>query len=517
MTHKSDFSSTNLHNSEKTSNGEGPLPFQPVRLTWDHVREFLFEKIFITTPSNYYKEHPKWPGLVGLELEAIPLDISEPSPTGTKDHRIVIPNDKGNIRLAQKEGNLRRVLLGAAQKHAWEPRFEESTPSESSPLLSLNLGHEDQVTFEPGGQLEISTKPYPCLNQAAERLIHVQAQLDAALAEQSLELLHLGINPWLSPEEIGLQMLKPRYQAMTRYFGSINEGIGLRMMRQTCTVQVNLDFGPDEATLAKRLLAAQFIAPFATSIFAYSPYVDGKKTSFKSMRAEIWQRIDPSRTGFLPTDKILQALNREACVGEFEHFLANSQVVFIPALQYEVPRKPLKFADWLGQGYKGIFPTLDDLKVCLSLLFPEVRTRGFIELRSIDCQARIWQFVPAAFYCGLLYDSENLDLILEELAALSARDSNLQNFWSNSRFGLQDPFNAKMADKLMGMSLSGISRLPKCFRSERLRKDLQTYYGYFTQRARTPADDLLDICQQRGQATPRLGDIRALEARWTEI
>ncbi len=41
---------------------------------------------------------------------------------------------------------------------------------------------------------------------------------------------------------------------------------GRRMMRQTCTMQVNLDFGSSEEMLAKRYVAANLIAPFATAI-----------------------------------------------------------------------------------------------------------------------------------------------------------------------------------------------------------------------------------------------------------
>ena len=117
----------------------------------------------------------------------------------------------------------------------------------------------------------------------------------------------------------------------------------------------------------------------------------------------------------------------------------------------------------------------------------------------------------------MLYDPENLDLVIEELLTLKNRDAKLTHFWSNSRFGLQDPDNAKLATKVMELSLAGISRLPKCFRSESLLRNLQTYFDHFTIRGRTPADDLLDICKQRGQASPRLGDLRALEARWSEI
>ena len=92
-------------------------------------------------------------------------------------------------------------------------------------------------------------------------------------------------------------MNKPRYKAMDAYFSSLS-AYGRRMMRQTFTVQVNMDFGDDESTLVKRFLASQYLAPFMTAVFANNPIVDEKLTEFKSFRSQVWQHIDPTRTGF---------------------------------------------------------------------------------------------------------------------------------------------------------------------------------------------------------------------------
>ncbi len=164
-------------------------------------------------------------------------------------------------------GELVPVLRQLSQAKGWKTQNQDETPD--APLLKIELPQSDLISFEPGGQIEFSSVPYPCLEQACERMRHVFVELDEGLEQHGLKRVELGINPFASVDEIGLQMTKPRYRAMDKHFSSYWPE-GRRMMRQTCTLQVNLDFGPDEATLWRRYLVSQLMAPFATAIFANS-------------------------------------------------------------------------------------------------------------------------------------------------------------------------------------------------------------------------------------------------------
>ncbi len=480
---------------------KGPNTFQQQqssRLQADDVLRYISEKVFVTTPSSYYANYPKWPGLVGLEIEMLPLV-------------------KGNAFppiLAKRNQALEDALITASKNAGWQTHYDDD-PANKNKILSIDLGEQDQITFEPGGQLEISTKPYPCLTQAVERLSHLQNMLDQGLEQNGLEITQIGMNPWYSPKEIGLQIPKARYHAMTEYFGNINAGVGLRMMRQTCTVQVNLDFGPDESTLAKRYLAAQVLAPFAGAIFAFSPYCDGKLTEFRSMRIDVWQKIDRGRTGFPKhLNEIAQRLDQASCVqGYFELFM-NSPVVFVTGLHYEVPERTLTFKDWLTHGYKGIFPNYDDLKTCLSLLFPEVRARGFLELRSIDCQARPWQIVPAVFYTALLYDEQSLNSLVS-WADEFLRKNSLEETWAKARYGLREADLAAHVQHIMELAISGFDRLPSCFHGQRAKERLVAFYQNFTELGVTPADALIKKCKKNGVRVPGIAELNALNDEWT--
>ncbi len=67
------------------------------------------------------------------------------------------------------------------------------------------------------------------------------------------------------------------------------------------------------------------------------------------------------------------------------------------------------------EGFEGYFPDFRDFETHLSLHFPEVRARGFLELRSMDAQMSAWHSVPASFCCALIYDDQSLEEVVEEI------------------------------------------------------------------------------------------------------
>src|SRR5687768_7329141 len=72
------------------------------------------------------------------------------------------------------------------------------------------------VTFEPGGQVELSGPP-ASLAQACDDLSDDLLAIDGALRDHGLGLVALGLDPLRAPRHINP---KPRYRAMADYFGT---------------------------------------------------------------------------------------------------------------------------------------------------------------------------------------------------------------------------------------------------------------------------------------------------------
>lgn len=464
----------------------------PVSL--DLVDRYIFDKVFPLRPGEYCKKYPKWPGQVGLEIEMMPL-ISEGG------HSRLMPMHSGEV-------SLDKLLVKVAKSQAgWEIERDVH----SGKILRVKLDKADQLTFEPGGQLEFSSAPYPCLSDALKRMREVQAVLDQFADNLGIRIQQGGINPWQTTDEIGLQMDKPRYQGMTRYFNRIGP-YGVRMMRQTCTIQINLDFGPDEQTMMKRFMLSQLLAPFATAIFANSPCVDGKLTDKKSYRSYIWQHVDGKRTGFDPKLSELGINSHKTqLVEHYREYILGASVVFIEPKNFETPPADFSFKDWIQNGYDGIFPTVKDFETHLSLHFPEVRLRGFLELRSMDAQSRIWQSVPAGFNTSLFYDEQTCDEALEILLPLHGRQN---EFWKKSSYGFADDEVFELSQKIFKLSMEGLQRLPSCFREEFEDKKMSTFWDKFTARRRSPADDMIDIVTSKNKVPDDVFTI--LDDMWTQ-
>ncbi len=445
--------------------------------------EHVYQKVFPLRPADYCTKYPKWPGLVGLEVEMLPLWTR--SMNRSKPETVPLFANPGLVPMLESLKDSQPV---------WRFNYQPDDPTH---LLTIHLEDSDMVSFEPGGQLEFSTRPYPCLSEAVERMESIQAVLDDAAKKVGIDIIQVGMNPWLTVEEIGLQMTKPRYRAMDEYFTQENP-FGRRMMRQTCTIQVNLDFGGNEEILAKRYLLANLLAPFATAMFANSPFLDGQPNGFMSNRGRTWQHMDDSRTGFPDLDNVTSKLSRKACVQTYFDFMMNGRVVFIESLNYRVMDGKLRFRDWVEHGFEGVKPTLKDLQTHLSLQFPEVRARGFMELRSLDCQPRFWQVAPAAFYVALLYNDTALEAGLELLLPFRPR---LMEFWQHSIKGLHHPELAKTAKKIMQIAQDGFSRLPPCFQGADTSRIFNGFVHHFTEHGLTPADEILRVYHAEGGLT----------------
>lgn len=403
------------------------------------------------------------------------------------------------------EASLTEALAQIAKaKSDWQVNFSEGQ------IRSLTIGAGDGITFEPGGQVEISTRPLSGYKAAIDHFSKLRSELFNSLEAYGIFLYCAGMNPWLSLEQIGLQMQKPRYRAMDEFFARIGP-FGHQMMRQTSTVQINLDYGRDETSLVKRYLAANLLAPIATGIFANSPFSNGQANSLKSYRARIWQGLDDSRTGFPDLEALSKKMDKESvCDVYFDRLLA-CEVPFLEKLNSTCPSKPLTLAEWIEHGYEGLKPDLDDFQLHMSLYFPEVRLKGFFEIRSVDMQNPVWLSCPVLFYTTLLYDEKSIDNVINLLAPYI---NDYGQLWQASTRGLADARLAKLSRIIMGEALDGYSRLGQEHRCELSYQRLKVFAEHFTDQARCPADDWLDLHNGRMDASLKIDTVVSLEDKW---
>ena len=135
----------------------------------------------------------------------------------------------------------------------------------------LDVPGGGRLTVEPGGQVELSSRPHagagPAIEATAAGVEGLRSALDAAGVHTSA----LGLDPARPNRRI---VSSPRYDAMEAYFEG-DGGAGLSMMCATASVQVNLDLG-DPADLVRRWRVAHTLGPVLVAAFANSPLAVGR-------------------------------------------------------------------------------------------------------------------------------------------------------------------------------------------------------------------------------------------------
>lgn len=443
------------------------------QITLDGCRSFVASRLL--TPKPYPQDNPTSaiPGRIGIELEAFPYVKSTASPHG------VLP-----VKLNGGDKPLAQALVQVCQRHGGVPKYWTSTFAASDPvkeIQEIRFPDGDALYFEPGGQVEISTIPCDNLEEAQNKLHMLQGILAEVTQEYGIHFLQCGTHPWSTTSEIGNQLNKPRYRAMEEYFNAIGP-YGKQMMLQTCALQVNLDLGADDATQIRRLAACSLLAPFATALFANSPVIAGTQTGHSSHRGFLWQQLDPARTGIVPLYEALDTMQNTMLTDRYLDFGLAAPLIYINALGARVLPREWTLAYWLSNPIDGIHPDDADIANHFSLLFPEVRPKGYIELRSVDAPPVEWQMVPACFYTGLLYNDAYLDRVLELLSPIRNRINALFN---SAIYGLDSGLLFSIAQQLMRFSIDGFSQLPDHFTGIVLQQQMITFYEHFTLQRKT--------------------------------
>ncbi|MDP9382130.1 MAG: glutamate-cysteine ligase family protein [Chloroflexota bacterium] len=338
------------------------------------------------------------------------------------------------------------------------------------------------LSFEPGGQVELSPPPGATARAALETIRELTDRLHQCVAPHGVLLLSTGVNPWSSCDDLGLQTDRPRYRAMQSHFDAIGAA-GRRMIRQTASLQVCLDFGSGEAARERWELVNR-AGPALTAAFANSPVLEGTPTGWCSARSAIWQDVDPSRTGF-----------DGAQVGEVDPVDAYLEFALlaeaIPLTRRESESAPpfrLPFGEWLARG--DARPDADDLAHHLTTLFPPVRPHGYLEVRYIDALPGRWRALPVCLLAVLVYDPEARRAAL---SALSTPVRPVTEQWrSAAALGMRDEFLRQHACDLFDIALAGMRRLPAGYLPHDASSLVEEYRERYPASGSCPADDLVD-------------------------
>jgi glutamate--cysteine ligase len=330
------------------------------------------------------------------ELEAYFHDAGKPRERwriGTEYEKVGIDRSSGKAIPYFGPRGVDRILRELIDRYGWEPEEQEGH------IIALTRD-KAQITLEPGGQIELSGEPcdsihctYGEFTQHIRELLEVSEPLDVVF-------LGLGMQP-VSPVSEIEWVPKKRYRIMGPYMPKVGS-LGQRMMKQTATVQANIDYLDEKDAMAK-FRTGMGLAPVLIAMFANSPISEGRLNGYRSFREHIWTDTDKSRSGLLSF-----AFAPDVSFARYVEYALDVPMYFIIRNHDYIDMTGMTFRHYLDYGYRGERATLEDWADHLTTLFPETRIKRYIEIRSADSQPPELMPALSALIKGAFYDSDCL-------------------------------------------------------------------------------------------------------------
>ncbi len=304
--------------------------------------------------------------------------------------------DEATLSVAPYEGarGVSALLYRLISENGWAP------VTEGSSLIGLSRD-SSHLSIEPGGAVEIATRPHTSLDGLLAETAELTAELSSAAHHLSRRLLCMGYHPTETKEDVAL-VPKRRYHLMYPIMGRTG-ALGQEMMKLTASVQVTLDFSSEEDAMRKYALACRLV-PICIALSANSPFRQGARLPYASFRSHIWTHTDPKRTG-LPSGMPEHARS----FTDYVAWALEAPVYFLERQGQLIPHPGSSFRHLLiGEGGLENTPSLGDWELHLSTLFPWVRLRSYLELRAFDMVPPPLQYAIIALVHGLFYHPDGL-------------------------------------------------------------------------------------------------------------
>lgn len=261
-------------------------------------------------------------------------------------------------------------------------------------LVGLNDGVV-YITLEPAAQIEVSIIPLDSLEKISNVYSEFLSRINAVLSEYNYSLVTKGYQPKSLVDDLEL-IPKDRYEMMDSYF--LSKGNKARyMMRGSASVQVNIDY-IDEKDFALKFRLANILSPLFYLLTDNADVFEGKAYNGYSLRSWVWEQVDESRCGFYDFTTF----------EEYAEWIYSTEPIFIINDKEEFTSRKTNeeiFSD------KEL--SRDHIKHIFSMVFPNVRVKQFIEIRTGDSLPFDLMIGYAAFIKGLFYNKRAVDKLNE--------------------------------------------------------------------------------------------------------
>ena len=255
------------------------------------------------------------------------------------------------------------------------------------------------ITIEPAAQIEISMAPTSSIAAVEDEYESFALRLKNILEEAEYSVALHGYHP--SSKALDLELIpKPRYHYMDEYFSSLPGMHAQRMMRASTSLQVSIDFA-DECDAVRKTRLATLLGPVFSYITDNCPVYEGEPNTLPLRRLQIWREVDNARCGVIPG-----LFDEDFGFAKYADWLLSTPPIFITR-NGEHATGSLTAA----RAYADAPMTQDDIYHLLSMFWPDVRLKKYVEIRQGDSLPEKPMLGYVALIKGIFYGPMTMDIL----------------------------------------------------------------------------------------------------------
>lgn len=271
-------------------------------------------------------------------------------------------------------------------------------------------GIYETITLEPGGQVELSAGPFNDMFTALEALSDFEDELKGLLEPVGELAVQMGYAPVGKAADIEL-IPKKRYEFMDKHFANTGE-YGVCMMRGSASTQVSIDFANRKEAIRKMRLA-YCAAPIIAMMCDNTVMFEGELREQYLIRSEIWSSVDPARCGIIPG-----VLDEGWSIDKYAEWILDTPAI----VAIDEDGNAVNDERTFGEIFADRVMTEDDVQHAISMVFPDVRLKQYIEFRTADALPSKYAAAVAALVKGCFYADSALDALDKLFEGVTERD-----------------------------------------------------------------------------------------------
>lgn len=269
--------------------------------------------------------------------------------------------------------------------------------------------HKDgaSISIEPAAQFEISLDSQNSVDKLFETYKKTMAEIIPIFDKKGQLLVEVGYQVKDKIADIP-RIPKERYKFMYEYFEKYAGPMAHNMMKGSASLQVAIDYS-DEDDFRKKYFLANALAPFFYSIFDNAYIFEGEVYENHNIRQSIWENCDKDRTGIYPF-----SFDNDLSYEKYAKKILATPSIFIKKDGKDIATNEKTFEEIFDEDMS------DEMVFhALSIVFPDVRVKKYIEIRMPDNVPFPYNFAAVSLIKNIFYDKEVLDYAYNLLAGFT--------------------------------------------------------------------------------------------------